>query len=361
MGSVCFKPSPADAQSKKIDSILSREKYSSSKFVEFLLLGTSDSGKSTVLKQFKLLSQGGLDGSGFSDTDKNLYRKQIQVQLIDNLQQLIHAAIKMNISLEDKIKYSADNIMKVNFIHGENVNSEVFVDVNNVWQSKEIQTLFEQSRELSVRGYNVDNTTPYFFTQLDRILNGEITNEDILRCRFKSMYSVQMEFLYNGLSFKVTDVSGQKSQRKKWLYLMTDALDAVIYCASLNDYDLHLREQMDKNRMIDSLEVFESLCNNKYLENTPFFLFLNKNDLFTKKIEQFDLNTCFPDYTGGLNYDNGLKFIKQKFQDTFQKSLPENSRKNMYIFVTTAIDSSTMEKVISSIRDMIIGNHLEAL
>ena len=50
--------------------------------------------------------------------------------------------------------------------------------------------------------------------------------------------------------------------------------------------------------MIDSVELFEEISRNAFLENTEFILFLNKHDLFVKKLKTSNLSACFPDYDG---------------------------------------------------------------
>lgn len=50
--------------------------------------------------------------------------------------------------------------------------------------------------------------------------------------------------------------------------------------------------------MLDSLELFEEISHNVFLENTEFILFLNKHDLFVEKLKTSKLSACFPDYDG---------------------------------------------------------------
>ena len=50
--------------------------------------------------------------------------------------------------------------------------------------------------------------------------------------------------------------------------------------------------------MLDSLELFEEISQNEFLENTEFILFLNKHDLFVEKLKTSKLSSCFPDYEG---------------------------------------------------------------
>ena len=50
--------------------------------------------------------------------------------------------------------------------------------------------------------------------------------------------------------------------------------------------------------MHESMKLFDSICNNKWFTETSIILFLNKKDLFEKKIYKSPLTICFPDYTG---------------------------------------------------------------
>ena len=53
-----------------------------------------------------------------------------------------------------------------------------------------------------------------------------------------------------------------------------------------------------QNRMMESMKLFDSICNNKWFTDTSIILFLNKKDLFAEKIEKSPLTMCFPEYTG---------------------------------------------------------------
>ena len=78
-------------------------------------------------------------------------------------------------------------------------------------------------------------------------------------------------------------------------------------------------------------------------------LFLNKKDLFAEKIQKVDLNVCFPEYSGGLSYENGSKFIKEKFERQ-----NENPKKAVYIHITCATDTDNVKVVFNAVRDTII-------
>ena len=52
--------------------------------------------------------------------------------------------------------------------------------------------------------------------------------------------------------------------------------------------------------MIESMKLFDSICNNEWFVRTSVILFLNKKDLFDEKIRKSPLTLCFPEYSGKI-------------------------------------------------------------
>jgi guanine nucleotide-binding protein G(i) subunit alpha len=121
------------------------------------------------------------------------------------------------------------------------------------------------------------------------------------------------------------DVGGQRSERKKWIHCF-EGVTAIIFCVALSGenyrltqfscvlnrfvnifihfsgYDLVLAEDEEMNRMIESMKLFDSICNSKWFVETSIILFLNKKDLFEEKIQRSPLTICFPEYQGESIY-----------------------------------------------------------
>ena len=70
----------------------------------------------------------------------------------------------------------------------------------------------------------------------------------------------ETRFKKNDLLITLVDVGGQRSERKKWLQCF-DGVDAVIFVASMSEYDQTLIEDKMINRMQESLKVFSQICN----------------------------------------------------------------------------------------------------
>ena len=52
--------------------------------------------------------------------------------------------------------------------------------------------------------------------------------------------------------------------------------------------------------MMESMRLFDSICNNRWFKETSMILFLNKKDLFEMKIRTSPLSVCFPEYRGKI-------------------------------------------------------------
>ena len=101
------------------------------------------------------------------------------------------------------------------------------------------------------------------------------------------------------------------------------------------------------------MKLFESICNNKWFVETSIILFLNKKDLFERKINSSPLTICFPDYKGkNTNLINSVN----RFQgaDTYEDAAPYiqvqfenlNKRKDskeIYTHFTCATDTSNIQ------------------
>lgn len=57
--------------------------------------------------------------------------------------------------------------------------------------------------------------------------------------------------------------------------------------------------------MMESMKLFDSICNNKWFTDTSIILFLNKKDLFEEKIKKSALTLCFPEFAGKSLLLNG--------------------------------------------------------
>ena len=68
-----------------------------------------------------------------------------------------------------------------------------------------------------------------------------------------------------------------------------------------------------KNRMMESLVLFDSVVNSRWFMRTSIILFLNKVDLFKDKLGRSPLGNYFPDYSGGNDVNKAAKYLLWRF------------------------------------------------
>jgi len=350
MGNACSAEDLEQAKrSKEIDTELRDKNKLARKEVKLLLLGPGESGKSTIFKQMKLLQVNG----GFSHDELLAYRYIVYVNCLTQMKILVNSAQKLGIELEPENKERAANLLKL-APGGEGWTPQVGADVKAIWADKGIRSTYDR-RDTD---FQLNDSAAYFFDSIDRFLDPNyLPNEqDVLRARVRSTGIEEAEFTFEDLSFRMLDVGGQRSERRKWIHCF-DVVTAVIFCVALSEYDQTLREDETQNRMKESLLLFDEICNSLWFKSTSFILFLNKSDLFKEKIARKDLACCFPEYTGGCNFDAGYEFIRKKFLD--QNVSPQQHV--IYVHMTCATDTTNIRTVFTAVRETLLKKILNEL
>ena len=84
-------------------------------------------------------------------------------------------------------------------------------------------------------------------------------------------------------NFKIVDVGGQRSQRQKWFQCF-DNVDSILYLVASSAFDQNLLEDRVTNRLVESVNIFETIVNNRCFKNVSIILFLNKTDLLEVRL-----------------------------------------------------------------------------
>jgi len=231
------------------------------------------------------------------------------------------------------------------------INGENARHIKALWNDAGIKKAFENRSK-----FQLTDSASYFFDALDRIAaDGYIpTEQDVLRSRVRTTGIVENNFEVDGNQFKMFDVGGQRNERKKWIHCFEN-VTAVLFVGVLSEYDLVLYEDENMNRMEETLNLFDEICNSRWFRETSIILFLNKRDVFQEKIKKVPLTVCpvFIDYAGANTYESGCELIETTFQ-----SKNRNPEKNIYSHVTCATDTSNVAAVFNAVKDIIIRRSL---
>lgn len=348
----CAVSSSADKEaierSKKIDKDLRADGEKQAREAKLLLLGAGESGKSTIVKQMKIIHE-----SGYSTEECLQYRPVVHSNTIQSLMTIIKSMGQLKINFSDPMR--AEDARQLFTIAGTSQEGELTPELaaimKKLWLDNGVQQCFSRSRE-----YLLNDSASYYLNSLDRISQPNYipTQQDVLRTRVKTTGIVETHFTFKGLHFKMFDVGGQRSERKKWIHCF-EGVTAIIFCVALSGYDLVLAEDEEMNRMSESLKLFDSICNNKWFVNTSIILFLNKKDLFEEKITKSPLTICFPEYTGRNTYEEAAAYIQMKFEGQNKRK----DTKEIYTHFTCATDTSNIQFVFDAVTDVIIKHNLK--
>ncbi|KAJ5982243.1 hypothetical protein N7451_012343 [Penicillium sp. IBT 35674x] len=181
-------------QSSEIDKCLKREKKAMPKIIKILLLGVGlgagESGKSTIIKQMRIIYSG-----GFSDDERLHAREVIFANLTASFKILLHimGAENLEFSTEcDEVTSTSSflNTKSANVIRATNTDDfseatrlAVCGAMKIMWEDEGVQEAVAQSRHLPFHDDLI-----YFYNSIGRISAREWlpSNQDILQTRLKT-------------------------------------------------------------------------------------------------------------------------------------------------------------------------------
>ncbi|KXN65642.1 heterotrimeric G protein alpha subunit B [Conidiobolus coronatus NRRL 28638] len=331
MGACCCANSASNSANKLVEAQLKLDNEKYRREIKLLLLGAGEAGKSTVLKQMRLIHN-----HVFTEDERNSYTKVIWYNILITMQQIQTYMEENNIEPSNKsLTISQPSLPNSMFDIGS---PEVYSDwIVNSWKDPKVKQVYGGLKEGEV---NMN----YFFDKASDILIASYTpnDQDILNTRVKTTGITETLFSMNQVNYRLVDVAGQRSERRKWIHCF-DNVRAILYVAAISEYDQVLREDKAINRVQEALTLFESISNSEWFINTPTILFLNKDH--------------FPQFTGNpTNLDEVCDF----FQKLFLK-LHNNPKNQAYPHFTHATDTKQMKHVIESINDIVMNQNLEKL
>lgn len=339
----------AAMRSAAIDRELAQQREEMNRTVKLLLLGAGESGKSTLVKQMKIIH-----GSTYNQTELMSYKPTICDNLVHSMRAVLEAmgALQINLGSQDNRKHVKAVLSYIEVGATGGLTPDLAEAIKALWSDSGVQECFRRSNE-----YQLNDSASYFFSEIERISmpNYCPTEQDVLRARVRTTGIIETSFTYKDLVYRMFDVGGQRSERRKWISCFQEC-DAVIFVVALSGYDMKLYEDQETNRIHESLTLFEAISNNKFFIDTDLILFLNKMDLFAQKIPKSALRKYFPDYTGPDGDVNAAKmFLLEKF-----RSLNKNPDKMIYHHFTTATNTDNIKHVFDAVSNILIERHLKA-
>jgi guanine nucleotide-binding protein subunit alpha len=198
----------------------------------------------------------------------------------------------------------------------------------------------------------------------------------MLQARLRTTGITETLFELGQMNFRMMDVGGQRSERKKWIHCF-EGVQCLLFMVALSGYDQCLVEDQNavchtfpephlptavansplQNQMHEAMMLFESLVNGEWFKRKPIILFLNKMDLFKDKLDISSISKHFPDYTGpDTDFEAAYRYFSERFRGI--NRIPD---REIYIHKTNATDTQLLKVTMDSVQDMIIQKNLHTL
>uniref|UniRef100_A0A667ZBX3 Guanine nucleotide binding protein (G protein), alpha 14 n=1 Tax=Myripristis murdjan TaxID=586833 RepID=A0A667ZBX3_9TELE len=297
--------------------------FSSLVLIHLICPGTGESGKSTFIKQMRIIH-----GAGYSEVDRRGFTVLVFHNIVTAIQALINAMKTLKIdyaNVKNIVRDCAPHNTSASMSSGEAWQVEA---IKGVWSDQGVQRCYDRRRE-----FQLSDSAKYYLSDLDRIAAPSYipTLQDILRVRVPTTGIIEYVF-----DLTMVDVGGQRSERRKW-----------IHCFENNDVRAKVFQWTvfyppPWNRLEESKALFKTIVTSKWFQDSSIILFLNKTDLLEEKIEHSHLADYFPAFTG-----KACRLFHAGHQ------------RHLYSHYTCATDTKNIRFVFSAVKDTLFRENLE--
>jgi guanine nucleotide-binding protein G(q) subunit alpha len=332
---------------QEIEKQLRKDKRDARRELKLLLLGTGESGKSTFIKQMRIIH-----GQGYSEEDKRGYIKLVYQNIFMAMNSMIRAMDQLKIPYKDSANDEHAKLVKEVDYEKVTTFEQPYVDaIVCLWADPGIQECYDRRRE-----YQLTDSAKYYLDSIEKIDTPDYlpSLQDILRVRVPTTGIIEYPFDLDSIIFRMVDVGGQRSERRKWIHCFEN-VTSIMFLVALSEYDQVLVESDNENRMEESKALFRTIITYPWFQNSSVILFLNKKDLLEEKIMHSHLVDYFPEFDGPKKDAQAAReFILKMFVE-----LNPDPDKIIYSHFTCATDTENIRFVFAAVKDTILQLNLK--
>ncbi|KAI8067942.1 guanine nucleotide-binding protein subunit alpha [Gongronella butleri] len=328
-----------------IEHQIKKDKANMKREVKLLLLGAGESGKSTILKQMKLIHDG-----GYTPDERESFKEVIFSNTIQSMKVTLDAMERLGITFDVPENDLNARLIQTCPMQVEELPYDAVQAIGCLWDDAAVKSCVARSNE-----FQLNDSAIYYFDAIQRIGHPQYipSDQDVLRSRVKTTGITETLFEIDKRTYRMFDVGGQRSERKKWIHCFEN-VTAIVFLVAVSEYDQTLAEDSKVNRLQEALTLFDSICNSKWFVKTSIILFLNKIDLFADKLSRSPLVHYFSDYMGGDNYEAACQYLLQRFVCLNKRP----DAKQIYTHFTCATDTNQIKFVMAAVTDIITTDAL---
>ncbi|ORY96375.1 G-alpha protein [Syncephalastrum racemosum] len=332
-------------RNQEIEAQIKRDRANMKMEIKMLLLGAGESGKSTILKQMKLIHDG-----GYTPEERESFKEVIFSNTIQSMRVTLEAMQALGVPFHNPENEIHRRLVLEAPPQVDYLGHELVEAIATLWDDEGVRECVDRANE-----FQLNDSARYYFDSILRIGQPHYipSDQDVLRSRVKTTGITETTFVIGDLTYRMLDVGGQRSERKKWIHCFEN-VTTLVFLVAISEYDQVLFEDASVNRLQESLTLFDSICNSRWFIKTSIILFLNKIDLFAEKLPRSPLSKFFDDYKGGDRYDAACSYLLQKFVSLNTRA----DTKQIYTHFTCATDTKQIKFVMNAVNNIIMHENL---
>ncbi|KAL9109582.1 MAG: hypothetical protein Q9227_005762 [Pyrenula ochraceoflavens] len=277
--------------------------------VKALLLGISEAGKSTFLKAIKLFTV-----EGYTITERELYRETVFSNMVNGMKALLNAFDRLPYPECDPVYEEHYKTVSLNTLQSEEVllPEPIYRALKALWANKIVQNGYRNLKRDSQF-----SSLAYYLDEIDRIGAADyVPNDmDVLMTRATTTGIFDTKFIEsssNGNIWRVFDMGGERSERKKWYHVLKGA-DLIFFHVDVCCYNELLSENKFVNRMTESITVWDDIVNRRFLAKPAFVLIFTKIDQLASTIAAMQPHTVLGSVPEDVSPDEYRICLKDMF------------------------------------------------
>ncbi|KAJ7928855.1 G-protein alpha subunit-domain-containing protein [Mycena leptocephala] len=160
-------------------------------------------------------------------------------------------------------------------------------------------------------------------------------------------------------TWTIYEMGGLSGQRAAWAQFFDD-VDVLIFLAPISAFNETLAETKNVNQLVESFELWRTICSASLLTSAGLILLCNKVDIFARKLES---GVRFADYvtTYGVGPNEPkeiIKYLRDKFSQINRAYSLRQRRMDWHTISAIDTGPKMMAIIIVAISEMIIRDHL---
>ncbi|MCJ1434227.1 guanine nucleotide-binding protein subunit alpha [Xylographa pallens] len=269
-----------------------------------LILGSSESGKSTLLKSLMLHTE-----ATYTLGERASFKEIIFSNTIQSMRVILEAMESLGIALGNQMNEYHVQTIFMQPAQLEELDTKIVDAIESLYMDSGVRECLKRARE-----YQINDSAEHQFRSIQRLGSSSYvpTDQDILRSRVKTCGITETTFDASGQEIHVFDFGGLRTERKKWIHCF-EKVGVILFTVDIASYDQFLFEDETVNRMQEALNLFESLVISRWFVNTTFALIFTKYDKLVANVKASPLRNYFLDFEGGDDLEKATAYMTNRF------------------------------------------------